>query len=220
MHASEHKVLVAMPAPLRLVRDICLHLGEAVIVPVALFYIVLVTVGMHTALLAALAWAYTAVAVRLLRGGRPPVLLVVGTLMATVQVVITGISNDAVLYFVQPTVTTFLFGAALLATVTLERPLIQRLATEFCPMPPAVIRSVPLRRFFQRLSLLWAAVLISNAAVTIGLLLTIPVTASVPISMVASAPLFLVGLLASWKWFHRSLHAGGFTLAWGAAPTT
>lgn len=214
--ASTHTgTTVVMPAPRRLLRDVSVHLGEAVVVPLALFYVFLVTVGMTGALTAALAWAYAAIVVRVLRRQRPSALLVVGTLFATARVAITALSGSAVVYFLQPALTTVLFGVALLLTVTLDRPLIQRLANEFCPLPPHVLGSAPLRRFFQRLSLLWAAVLLCNSAVTLLLLLTIPVLDSVPISAAASVPLFLVALGLSVRWFRRSLHVGGFRLSWG-----
>jgi intracellular septation protein A len=205
-----------MPAPRRLLRDVSVHLGEAVVVPLALFYVVLVTVGMTGALAAALAWAYAAIVVRLLRRERPSALLVVGTVFATARVGITALSGSAVVYFLQPALTTVLFGLALLLTVALDRPLIQRLAHEFCPLPPHVLRTASLRRFFQRLSLLWAAVLLCNSALTLLLLVTIPVVDSVPLSAGTSLPLFLLALALSLRWFRRSLHLGGFRLAWGA----
>ncbi len=213
--APERHTLVHLPAPRRLLRDISVHLGEAVVVPLALFYVFLVTVGMTGALVAALGWAYAAIVVRLLRRERPSALLVVGTLLATARVGVTALSGSAVVYFVQPALTTVLFGVALLLTVTLDRPLIQRLANEFCPLPEGVVRTPTLRRFFQRLSLLWAAVLLCNSAITLALLLTVPVTDSVPISAGASVPLFVLALVLSLQWFRRSLHRCGVRLAWG-----
>jgi len=78
-----------------------------------------------------------------------------------------------------------------------------------------VVTSEPVRRFFMRLSLLWAAVLLVNASVTLAFLLSMSVTWSVPLASVASVPAFAVGLVASLLWFRRSLRDGGFTLAWG-----
>lgn len=210
-------IAVSMPAPRRLVRDIAVHLAEAVLVPLGVFYLVMVTVGLRPALLAATGWALLAVVARLVRGQRPPALLVAGTLLALLRVGLTAMSGSAVVYFLQPTITTYLFAAALLVTVRLEQPLIQRLATDFCPLPDHVVRATPMRRLFQQLSLLWGAVLLGNASITLGMLLTMPTTQSVPLSSAASAPLFVVGLCASLAWFRRSMRRGGFVLAWGTA---
>lgn len=206
---------VGMPKPLHLARDVAVHLGEAVLAPIAIFYVVLVAGGLHVALLAALGWALLAMLVRIVRNGKPPTLLVVATSLALLRVGLSAMSGSAVVYFIQPTITTYLFGAALLVSLRLKQPLIQRLANDFCPLPPEVVSSAPLRRFFQRLSLLWAAVLLMNSSMTLGLLLTVNTTVSVPLALFASAPLFLLGLLASWKWFRSSLRSGGYVLAWG-----
>jgi len=214
-HHSSTPRLVVMPARLRLALDVVRHLGEAVIVPLGLFYAVVVTLGLDTALLAALGWALLAVVVRLVRGTRPPVLLLAATAMALLQAGITFAANSATVYFLQPTAATYAFGAALLVTLPWERPLIQRLAHEFCPLPDDVLGTTHLRRFFQRLSVLWGVVLLVNASLTLGLLLTLSTSWSVPLAAVASVPVFTAGLVLSYVWFRHSLRAGGFHLAWG-----
>ncbi len=204
-----------MPARLRLAVDVVRHLGEAVIIPLGLFYTIVVNLGLDIALLAALGWALLAVLVRLVRGSRPPVLLLVGTGMAVIQAGITFAANSATVYFLQPTVATYAFGAALLVTLPWDRPLIQRLAHDFCPLPEDVVGTTHLRRFFQRLSALWGVVLMVNASLTLGLLLTFSTSWSVPLAALASLPVFAAGLALSYVWFRHSLRAGGFQLAWG-----
>lgn len=211
-----HPVTIAMPAPTRLLANVAWRLLEAVVLPLALFYLLLVTAGLSFALIGALTWAYLTVAVKLVRGGSGPSMLLLATAgMATVQAGLTFASGSATVYFLQPTAATYLFAAALLVTVPLERPLIQRMAHDFCPLPPEVLRSAPLRRFFQRVSLLWAAVLFVNASLTLALLLTAPVSWSVPAANAASLPTFLAGLCMSYAWFRSSLRDGGFHLRWG-----
>jgi len=204
-----------MPARLRLAIDVLLHLGEAVIIPMAVFYTIVVTLGLDKALLGALGWALLAVLVRLVRGMRPPILLLVATGMALLQAGITFAANSATVYFLQPTVATCVFGAALLVTLPWERPLIQRLDHDVCPLPDDVVGNRHLRRFFQRLSALWGVVLLINASLTLGLLLTLSTSWSVPLAAIASLPVFGAGLVLSYIWFRHSLRAGGFHLAWG-----
>lgn len=207
--------LLPLPSRRRLARRVALDIGEAVLAPLGLFYIVMLVVGLDQALLAAAGWAVLALLARVVTRRRPPVLLVVGTVFALVRIGVTEWSGSAAVYFLQPTLTTYLFAGALLLTVRLEQPLIARLASDFCPMPAEVVSSGPMRRLFQRLSVLWGAVLLGNASITLGMLLTMPTTQSVPISSAASAPLFAVGLLASLLWFRTAVRHGGYVLAWG-----
>lgn len=50
----------------------------------------------------------------------------------------------------------------LLATVGLRRPLIARLADDFCAFPVALTSNLRVQRFFRRVSLLWALVFLTN----------------------------------------------------------
>jgi intracellular septation protein A len=207
--------LVPLPSRRRLARRVALDLGESVLGPLVLFYLVMLVVGLQPALLAATAWAVSALLARVVMRRRPPVLLVVGTVFALLRIGLTEWSGSSAVYFLQPTLTTYLFAGALLLTVRLEQPLIARLAADFCPMPAQVAASQHVRRLFQRLSVLWGAVLLGNASITLGMLLTMPTTQSVPISSAASAPLFATGLVASLLWFRRAMKHGGYVLAWG-----
>jgi hypothetical protein len=207
--------VLTLPSRRRLARRVALDLGESMLVPLGLFYLVMLLVGLQPALLAATGWAVCALLARVVMRRRPPVLLVVGTVFALLRIGLTEWSGSPAVYFLQPTLTTYLFAGALLLTVRLEQPLIARLAADFCPMPAHVVTSGHIRRLFQRLSLLWGMVLLGNASITLGMLLTMPTTLSVPMSSAASAPLFLTGLVASLLWFRRAVHHGGYVLAWG-----
>jgi hypothetical protein len=112
---------------------------------------------------------------------------------------------------------TAMFALALLCTWGWERPLIQRLAYDFCPLPATVVTAPPLRRLFQRLSVLWGAVLLVNSGATLALLLTMSTTWSVPLATAASVPAFSAGLLLSYRWFLRSLRDANCSLRWGPA---
>lgn len=207
---------VTMPSRARLARDILHHLSEAVLIPLVLFYIVVVGFGLDAALLVALGWSGVAVVARLASGVRPPTLLLAATGISVLKVAITYVSNSATTYFVQPTLVTFVFAAALLVSLAWKRPLIQRLADDFCPLPLHVTDSPSIRRFFRRLSVLWGAVLLVNASTTLSLLLTSGTITSVPLSAAASVPPFALGLVLSYVWFKRSLRDGGFQLSWGS----
>lgn len=61
-------------------------------------------------------------------------------------------------------------------SVGIRRPLAEKLAHDFCPFDEATARHPHLRQFFVRLSLLWSVTSMINAAITLWLLLTQPVT--------------------------------------------
>ncbi|MGH3445481.1 MAG: hypothetical protein ACRDPB_08905, partial [Nocardioidaceae bacterium] len=107
-----------MPKPLALGKTILLHLGESVIVPLGLFYGLVTIFGLGAAMLAALVWASAAIIARLVRGQRPPLLLLAATAMSLLQVGITYATNSATAYFLQPTAATFIMAAAMLATLS------------------------------------------------------------------------------------------------------
>lgn len=182
--------VVALPSRTKLALDVTHHLAEAVLIPLGLFYGIVVVFGLNAALLAA-------------------------TGITVLKVAITYLSNSATTYFVQPTLMTFLFAAALLVSLAWERPLIQQLANDFCPLPLHVTDSIHIQHFFRRLSVLWGMVLIVNASTTLALLLTSTTLTSVPLSAAASIPPFVAGLLISAIWFRDSLRDGGFELSWG-----
>ena len=207
-----------MPAVRALARQIVLHLGEAVIIPLGLFYVVLLLAGLWPALAASAGWAALAITFHLVRGGSPSALLVATGGLAALQIGLTAAARSPVVFFLQPTAATYLFAVAMLATAWRHRPLIERLAADFCPMPEDFLESPVMRRFFTQLSWVWATVLGGNATLTLVLLLTISTTWAVPASTAGSLPLFALGLGISYSWFRRAVQRGGFALVWGADP--
>lgn len=73
------------------------------------------------------------------------------------------------------------------------------------------------RRFFIQISLLWAAVLLSNAGFVMWLLLSTTLRAFVIERTLVSSLLWVVGVGGSTLWFVRSMRRAGITLHWGGA---
>jgi intracellular septation protein A len=212
-HHLARPQVITLPARLRLALDATVNLMETVVAPLVVFYVVLMFAGLHYALIGSLTWAYAAILVRVITRKGPSALLVATAGLTTIQVAMSALTSSAEVYLLQPTITTYLFAVAFLVTIPFNRPLIQRLAEDFCPLPAELVKSAPIRNFFQRISLLWAGVLLVNASLTLGMLLTAGVW-SVPVAGTASIPFFLAGLAASYIWFRRSLRTGGYALAW------
>jgi hypothetical protein len=99
----------------------------------------------------------------------------------------------------------------------MRRPFIERLALDFCPFSPELLARSGIRRFFVRLSLLWATVMIANAGVTLALLLTTSLRAFVLERTLVSWTLSAVAVLVSTYTFARALRAEGMRLRLRAA---
>jgi hypothetical protein len=182
---------------------------EGTLAPLALFYGILWLVGVWGALAGALAWSYGAVIRRLVVGRRVPGLLLLGVLTLTVRTIVAFATGSVFVYFLQPTFGTIALAAAFLISVPAGRPLALRLAADFMPMPPALIGHPVARRFFLRITLLWAFVLLANAALTIWLLASQPIETFLLTRTIATFALMGGGVVLSTAWFHRSMRRHG-----------
>ena len=193
-------------------------LVEASLVPLAVFYGALWLVGVWGGLVAALLWSYTAVARRLVSREPVPGLLVLGAVGLTARTVVAAASGSVFVYFLQPTLTTVVVAGVFLVSVPAGRPLAERLAGDFCPLPDTFMGSPPVRRFFARITVLWAFVQLANAAVSLWLLATQPVATYVVARTATSWLLTGGAVLASTLYFKRSMHRHGITIHWRGAP--
>lgn len=185
--------------------------------PLAIFYGTLWLVGVWGALIAAMAWSYAAVVVRLMLGKRVPGLLLLGVAGLTVRTATAFVTGSVFVYFLQPTLGTVVIGLAFLLSVPAGRPLAERLAADFVPLPAALAKHPVAKRLFLRITLLWAFVLLGNAAVTMWLLLTEPVHIFVMAKTLSTGVLTAGAVIGSSLWFRASMHRHGL-LAPTSAP--
>ncbi len=121
-----------------------------------------------------------------------------------------AISTGSVfVYFLQPTLGTALVAGAFLVSVPLGRPLAQRLAADFCPIPAHVMANSHVRQFFLRVSLLWAVTGFLNAAVALWLQVSQSVGTFVLTKSIFSALLTCTAICVSTVWFKRSMTRHG-----------
>jgi hypothetical protein len=173
------------------------HLGRnvfiATIVPTALFYVCLVTAGLWAALIAALVWCYATLAWRL-RSGRPTSALLWLTVIGlTGKTVLAFATGSTLIYFAQPAVGDAIVASAFLLSLTTARPAVARLAGEFYPMTKDVAARPRVKTLFTRLTLLWAGICVTKAAVTLWLLHTLTVTSFVTAKTVFAPSAAAVG---------------------------
>ena len=135
----------------------------------------------------------------------------------TARTAVALVSGSVFVYFLQPTLTTVVVGAVFLLSVPAGRPLAERLAGDFCPLPETFVGSPPVRRFFARITVLWALVQLTNAALGIWLLATQPVETYVLARTALSWVLTGGAILASTLYFKHSMRRHGITVHWRAA---
>ncbi len=196
------------------------HIVEATVIPLGLFYLSLWLIGVWGALLAAIAWSYGAVACRLVTRRRVPGVLLLGAMALTVRSIIAFGSGSVFVYFLQPTLGTMVVAAAFLLSVPAGRPLAERLAADFCPLPQSLLANPAMRRFFMRISLLWALTNMLNAGVTIWLLVSQDLATYLLAKTFVSWTLTGSAIAISTIWFKRSMRRIGVLRGRRAIVTT
>lgn len=208
-----------LPPIMSLLRHGGLRIAEATVIPLGLFYLLFQLHGLRSALIAALAWSYLVIGVRLIRGRQVPALLLIATAMLTLRSGISFATNNAFLYFLQPTLGNFAVAAMFLLSVRLGRPLARRLADDVCPLPAHVMDRGPIIKIFSRITVLWALVNIANGSTALWALLSSSLRGIMLARTVGSFTIVAIAVYLSYVWFRRCLHGEGYTLRWGPAPT-
>ncbi len=182
---------------------------EGVVLPVAVFLVALRLLGVTGAVVAGLGVAYLAIGWRIATHRKIPGILALGALTLTARSVLMLLTGSTVVYFLQPTLSTALVAGALAISVPIRKPLAERLARDFCPLPPDVLAHLALRRFFERITLLWSAVQILNAGITVWLLLTESVGTFVVAKTASSLALTALAIAVSIVSFQRCMRDHG-----------
>jgi hypothetical protein len=198
-------VRVEIPRLRSMARHAVPHLLEATFIPLALFYAFLWTAGVWGALVAALAWSYIAVIRRAVTGQRIPGILVLGTLGITARTIVSLASGSTFVYFLQPSLTTIVVAGAFLFSVPAGRPLAERLAHDFVPLEPEIMRLPAVKQVFVRITLLWAFVNLANAIISIALLMNTDVASFVAAKTVMGWIIFGGAIGMSTVWFKQAL---------------
>ncbi|HKA04108.1 MAG TPA: VC0807 family protein [Acidimicrobiales bacterium] len=198
---------IEIPRLSTLSRHASRHVIEASLIPLALFYGALVLSGKSTALVLALGWSYLAIGRRLVRGRRVPGVLLLGAFGLTARTVVAFGTGSLFLYFLQPTLTNVAVAGIFLASLGSGTPMVERLASDFCPLPEPI--QAPVRRYFNGATVLWAGVQLANAGLTIGLLMSQPVHTYVWARSVSSWVITGSAIAVSTVWFKQSMRRSG-----------
>jgi hypothetical protein len=179
---------------------------EASVVPSAIFAIVTGVFGATTAMLAVLVWGYATILRRALMGRAIPSLLVLAMFGLTVKTLVGVMSGSTFAYFLQPIATTVAIGAAFFGSVLIGRPVIARIAHDFCPISPEVASRPAVVRLFTGLTVLWATVQLVNAGATLSMLLSLPITLFVALKPATSIVISAAAVTITVCWALRTAH--------------
>ncbi|WP_163505764.1 VC0807 family protein [Fodinicola acaciae] len=209
--------VIHLPSPRAMMHHAVPHLLESTLIPLGLFYVVLTTIGLDSAMWAALGWAGAAIGVRAIRRRPVPAVLVLTTTLLLARTVLGLMTDSAFLYFLQPTLQNFLLALAFAATAVLGRPLLAKLADDFCAFPGALTSRPGVQRFFRQVSMLWALVFVANGLGTLWILAKETVGDYLMVSTAGSYALIGLAAVLSLGWFRRSLRGEGIVLRLGSA---
>jgi hypothetical protein len=179
---------------------------EASLVPSAIFAIVTALFGSTTAMVAVLVWGYATILRRVLCRQTIPSVLVLAMFGLTVKTLVGVVSGSTFAYFLQPIATTVAVGALFFGSVLIGRPLIARIAHDFCPISPEVAARPSVVRLFAGLTVLWATVQLVNAGATLGMLFSMPTTLFVLLKPAASLLVSATAVVITVCWALRTAH--------------
>jgi intracellular septation protein A len=211
-----HSHPIVIPRIGRVLRHAMPNIIEGKLIPLALFIGCLELVGTVSALLVALAWSLGAIGYRYATRRSVPGILLLGTVALTARTVAAILTGSMLVYFLQPTISTVLFGLAFMISVPLGNPLAQRLAYDVFPLDDATKAHPLVRQFFVRLSALWSITSLVNASITLWLLLTQSTTTFVLVKSVLGPITTAVTLGIGFAWFKWSMSRHGTRVIWAA----
>jgi len=167
--SSDNVSTLQMPAPRAAVRHAVPLIFEAIVAPIAIFYVTLIAAGFRGALIAALAWSVAAVLRRVMRGERVSTVLLLGVGLLALRTGVAFVTRSATFYFLPPMAWSIFVSCVLIGSAIVRRPFTQRFAHDFCPFDPELMTRPRVQQFFVRVSLLWAAVLLVNTGLVLWL---------------------------------------------------
>jgi hypothetical protein len=224
---EDHRVTTDAPAAAAIVlppvRQLAVRVGrtvvESTLIPLGLFYGCMAALGLVGAVMTALAWTYIGIGRRLVKGQPIPGMLLIGALLMTARTVIAIMTGSVFLYFLQPTLGTFMVAGLFLVSAPLGKPLTQKVATDFCPIEEGIIKHPGISSFFGRISLMWGLVYTTNGAATLWLLFDgHSVGVFLLLKAIVSASVTWLTVGASYFFLRRTLRTAGIALHWGRHP--
>ncbi|MFL6132647.1 MAG: hypothetical protein ACJ72A_07590 [Nocardioidaceae bacterium] len=206
--------VIDMPGWRPIVRKVFATLALVSALPMAVFYVVMSLYGLRAAALATVSVYYAGLLLKLLR--RKPILAaaVLTAGLLSIRTVVMFLTGSAFVYFLQPVAGTVALATVIAASALAGRPVLDRLAHEFCPFPAELSAQLRKDAFFARLSCVWSMAYLINALGTIWLLRTMSVGGFVILKSVLGPSLTIIAVAASLLYFRVAMRNQHVQIRW------
>lgn len=214
MTATNQEHVIDMAHPSVIAAHAARTILIASVIPMGVFYAAMSTLGLSAAIVTTVGWYYAVLLLRLIR--RRPVIgaAALGAGLMTVRATVAFWTGSSFLFFLQPVAGTVATAVSFAVTALAGRPLLERLAHDFVPVPPALSRRLRATRFFSYTSLLWALMYVANAVGTVWLLTSSSLGVFLLLKTVLSPVLTGATIAVTYLLFRRFMRREGVRLRW------
>lgn len=192
----------------------------ASVIPMALFYAALSMFNLTVGIAVAMAWYYVGLALRVMRGRPLLGTAMLGASLMTIRAAVGFWTGSAFVFFLQPVAGTIATATAIALTAMIGRPLLERLAHDFVPVPIALSDRLHTTGFFGHASMVWAITYMINAFGTVWLLTRASLGSFLVLKTVLSPVLTGVAIAATYAIFRWAMRREGVQLRWSLVPTS
>ncbi|MCW2596739.1 MAG: hypothetical protein QOJ37_4221 [Pseudonocardiales bacterium] len=203
-----------MPGWRPIARKVLTTLLMVSLLPMAVFYTTISLYGLRPAVLATVGLYYAGILAQVVR--RKPVFAaaLLGAGLLSIRAVVTFLTGSAFMYFLQPVACTVATATVFAATALAGRPVLDRLAHEFCPFPEELSEQLREARFFSRLSVVWTCTYLFNAVGTVWLLTNASLGGFMLIKSVMSPVVTVAAVVVSYLVFRVTMRHQNVTIRW------
>ena len=179
---------------------------EASLIPAAIFLLTNSLLGSRGAMLGVLVWGCASVMWHRQRGRTLPALVALTLCGLTVRTLVGVASGSVIAYFAQPIATMVVIATVLVVSLRAGRPLVARIAHDFCPIGPEVAKRPAVIQLFAGLTVLWAGAQLLTAGATLAMLLSLNTTTFVMLKSMASLAISAAAIAVTISWAMRVAH--------------
>jgi hypothetical protein len=199
-----------MPGWRPIVKQVATTLIMVSLLPMAVFYTTMSLFGLRTAAIATVGLYYAGLLFKMARG-KPILAAALFTAgLLSVRTIVMLLTGSALMYFLQPVAVATVIALSAIA----GRPILDRLAHDFCPFPTELSRKLREARFFTRLSAIWSTTYVINAVGTVWLLTNASLGGFILIKSALSPAVTATAVLASYAVFRVTVRDQNVTLRW------
>jgi hypothetical protein len=203
-----------MPGWRPIVKQVATTLIMVSLLPMAVFYTTMSLFGLRTAAIATVGLYYAGLLFKMARG-KPILAAALFTAgLLSVRTIVMLLTGSALMYFLQPVAGTVAVATVIALSAIAGRPILDRLAHDFCPFPTELSRKLREARFFTRLSAIWSTTYVINAVGTVWLLTNASLGGFILIKSALSPAVTATAVLASYAVFRVTVRDQNVTLRW------